>query len=72
MFVLERESGDVIAMSTAGVETRISVVETQNGRFILAIDAPPDTQLVSLEPQGDKQRLEQELRDNYRQELLMF
>ncbi len=72
MFVLERESGDVIAMSTAGVETRISVVEAENGRFILAIDAPPDTRLVSIEPQGVEQELEEELRANYRQELLLY
>jgi len=70
MFVLERESGDVIAMSTAGVETRISVVESQNGRFILAIDAPPETRLVSIDAQTGES--EQALRDNYRQELLMF
>ncbi len=72
MFVLEKESGDVIAMSTGGVETRISVVESQNGRFILAIDAPPDTKLVSIPPEKSPSRLEQALRDNYRQELLMF
>ena len=70
MFVLERESGDVIAMSTAGVETRIAVVEAENGRFTLTIDAPPDTRLISIEPQGVKQ--EEELRANYRQELLMY
>lgn len=72
MFVLERESGDVIAMSTAGIETRISVVVTRNGRFILAIDAPPDTQLLSVNPQNGDEDQEQELRNNYRQELLMF
>lgn len=72
MFVLEREMGDVIAMSTAGVETRISIVESKGGRFILAIDAPPDTRLVSIEPEGEEVDLEQALRANYRQELLMF
>lgn len=72
MFVLEKESGDVIAMSSGGVETRISVVESRNGRFILAIDAPPGTRLVSIEPEGTKDDLKQALRANYRQELLMF
>lgn len=72
MFVLEKESGDVIAMSTGGVETRISVVESQNGRFILAIDAPPETRLVSINPEKDENSQDQSLRHNYRQELLMF
>ena len=72
MFVLEKETGDVIAMSHNGVETRISVVESQNGRFILAIDAPPETTLVDIKPTGEKTQLERALRENYRQELLMF
>lgn len=74
MLVLEREVGDVITMSTAGVETRITVVESGNGKFKLAIDAAAETRLVKPKPKTDDvdDILEQELRANYRQELLMF
>ena len=72
MFVLEKEAGDVIAMTHGGLETRISVVESQNGRFILAIDAPPDTTLVDIKPESNESSLEKALRSNYRHELLMY
>ena len=72
MFVLEKESGDVVALSTAGVETRITVVESGNGRFILAIDAPPDSKLVNIDPHTEAAGQEQSLRANYRQELLLY
>lgn len=72
MFVLEKESGDVIAMSNGGVETRISVVESQNGHIILAIDAPADTKLVDIKPVNSDEQREKMLKANYRQELLMF
>lgn len=72
MFVLEKESGDVIAMTTGELETRISVVESENGRYILAIDAPPETKVVSIQPGNAQNQQEQSLRANYRHELLMF
>ncbi|MDH5446746.1 MAG: hypothetical protein OEY52_14435 [Gammaproteobacteria bacterium] len=72
MFVLEKESGDVVAMTTGGIETRISVIEAKNGRYILAIDAPPETIVESIDPENEESRLEQALRANYRHELLMF
>ena len=72
MFVLEKESGEVIALTAGGVETRISVSETENGRFILTIDAPPEATVQNIEPQTGKHSMGKVLRDNYRQELLMF
>jgi hypothetical protein len=72
MFVLEKQAGDVVAMSQGGVETRISIVESHNGRLILAIDAPPDATLVEIKPESDENNLEQVLRANFRHELLMY
>ncbi len=70
--LLEKESGEVLALRTGDIETRISVVGSTNGRYILAIDAPPDTELEHVVPDGEKNSLKQALRASYRHELLMF
>lgn len=72
MFVLERVSGDVIAISNGKEETRISIVESDNGHFILAIDAPAETKLVDIKPETEQPTQEQAIRASYRHELLMF
>ena len=73
MLVLEKEKGDVITVPTAGLETGISLVETTSRKFKLAIDAPAKTRPVKHAPEmAVDDILEQELRANYRQELLMF
>lgn len=70
MFVLEKDIGDVISMSTAGVETRISVLESNGKKVKLAIEAPADAQVFHHKP--DKKTTEQELKENYKHELLWY
>lgn len=73
MLVLEKQLGDMITMSTAGFETRIRVVAADHGKLKLAIDAPVETVVTNPDPKMDVDDiLEQELRANLRQELLMF
>jgi len=70
MSVLERDSGDVISMSAAGVETRISVLADNDGKVKLAIEAPADTRALSSK--AENRHADQALQENYRQELLLF
>lgn len=72
MLVLEKEFGDVVAMTHHGLESRNSTVDTNYGRYLLAIDATVDTELADITTETELTNREKLLRDNYRQELLMF
>lgn len=70
MFVLEGNIGDVIAMTADGIEARIAVLESNDGKVRLAIEAPIDAQVCNT---GAKMKMmEQDHKDNFRQELLFF